>query len=252
MNDIKIGILGFGEVGEAVFNVYTNSGEFPLVNDPYKGRNDDLSIVNILNVCIPYTDEKFIHTVSEFVKKCANIELVIIHSTIVLGVVESISDILEGVHIVHSPVRGVHPNLAEGIQTFVKYVGFSKGNDDAGIAAKKHLETIGIKTTITTCTNTVLMKLLSTTYYGMCIAFTEDMGKLCDKESADFDMISDWNVTYNEGYKILGKPNVTRPILKRIKDGKTIGGHCVLPNAKLLKQMYPECTAWDYVLKYSG
>lgn len=252
MNNRKTGILGFGEVGSAVFNVYTDAGETPSVYDPYKNRTENMADISVLNVCIPYIDEKFITNVVEIAKKCNNLELIIIHSTIVLGVVEKLCELLKDVHIVHSPVRGVHPNLTEGIKTFVKYVGHAKDKHESGIAAKKHLESIGIKTTVTTCTNTILMKLLSTTYYGMCIAFTEDMGKLCDKESADFDMICDWNVTYNEGYKILGKPNVVRPVLTRIEDGKTIGGHCVIPNAKLLKEMYPECTAWDYVLKYSG
>ena len=44
--------------------------------------------------------------------------------------------------------------------------------------------------------------------------------------------------------------NVCRPVLYRIPDGHKIGGHCVIPNAKLLKDMYPNFTAWDYVLRY--
>ena len=76
------------------------------------------------------------------------------------------------------------------------------------------------------------------------------MGKICDKEGVNFDMIADWTQSYNTGYTQLGMKNVCRPVLYRIPDGKKIGGHCVIPNAKLLKDMYPDFMAWDYVLRY--
>ena len=95
-------------------------------------------------------------------------------------------------------------------------------------------------------------KLLSTTYYGMCIAYTEEMGKMCDQTGADFDIVvEDWNNTYNEGYKKLNKPNVVRPVLFRIPDGQKIGGHCVVPNAILLKKMFPDLKVCDYILQFS-
>ena len=65
--------------------------------------------------------------------------------------------------------------------------------------------------------------------------------------------ISD-STTYNDGYKKLGVHNVQRPDLFRIPDGKVIGGHCVIPNAVLLKKMFPKSdavNAFDYILRYS-
>ena len=140
------------------------------------------------------------------------------------------------------------------MQTFVKYIGTaSKNHHESGVIAQKHFLTLGIKTKVTTARTSVLMKLLSTTYYGMCIAFTEDMGKLCDTENIDFNMIRDWTRTYNDGYHQLGVHNVQRPDLFRIPDGKVIGGHCVIPNAVLLKKMFPDSEAvkaFEYLLRY--
>lgn len=178
------------------------------------------------------------------------VETVIIHSSIVLGVIKKLKHTFEHLSIVHSPIRGVHPFLYEGVKTFVKYIGHLDDHENDGVIAKNHLESLGLKVTMTTCKTTILMKLMSTTYYGVCIAYTEEMGKICDRENIDFNMVSDWTRTYNEGYKKLGKENVCRPYLYRIHDGKHIGGHCVIPNAKLLKNMYPDLSSWDYVLQF--
>ena len=130
----------------------------------------------------------------------------------------------------HSPVRGVHPNLYEGLKTFVKFIG---GDTQLAEAYSGHLKTLGIETYICKDAKTTeLSKLADTTYYGLCIAFTSDMKKLCDEHDLDFmDVMTKFNHTYNEGYVKLGKPNVTRPVLYPTDK---IGGHCVIPNAKLL------------------
>jgi hypothetical protein len=46
--------------------------------------------------------------------------------------------------------------------------------------------------------------------------------------------MTDFNKTYNAGYVL--KPNVIRPVLYA-PSGK-IGGHCVVPNAKILISQY--------------
>ena len=65
--------------------------------------------------------------------------------------------------VVHSPVRGVHPYLFEGLKTFVKYVGAE--DKKAGEMAKKHFESLGIKTKLVYPAKTSeLAKLFCTTY----------------------------------------------------------------------------------------
>ena len=247
---MKVSIIGYGEVGSSLEKVYKDFYIKPVIVDPYKKIYNDISDVDTINICIPCENKHdFIKTCSDYINQSAAI-LVIIHSSILLGIVEELKNLFNNISIVHSPVRGVHPNLYEGLKTFVKYIGHPENDKNSGLVAENHFKFLKIKTKITTAKSTIISKLLSTTYYGMCIAFTEDMGKICDEIGTDFDIINDWTKTYNEGYIKLGKDNVTRPVLFRIPDGKHIGGHCVIPNAKLLKNMFPDIKAFDYVLNY--
>ena len=90
-------------------------------------------------------------------------------------------------------------------------------------------------------------KLLSTSYYGMCIAFHADVAKLCEDEKLNFDeVMTAFNTSYNEGYIKLNKDNVVRPVLYPTKK---IGGHCVVPNAKILKD-YMNTKTIQSILEY--
>mgnify|MGYP003148991791 FL=1 len=227
---MKIGIVGYGQVGQAVAKLYSE----PLIYDPYQDKMDDVSGVDILNVCIPYT-ENFVSTVKDLPTPNW---YTVIHSTVPVGTTEKL-----GRKFLHSPVRGLHPNLYEGLKTFVKFIG---GSDlQLAQAYSIHLRSLGVKTHVCgDAKTTELAKLADTTYYGLCIAFTSDMKKLCDEHNVDFsEVMTEYNNTYNEGYTKLGKPNVVRPVLYPTDK---IGGHCVIPNAKLL----PKTKLIDGLLDY--
>ena len=137
---------------------------------------------------------------------------------------------------VHSPVRGVHPELFEGVKTFTKFIGADE--KEAGKIAKDHLESLGIEAKVFMPSKTTeLGKLFSTTYYGLCVAYHAEMKRICDQEGVDFEKaVTDFNKTYNEGYTQLGKANVIRPVLYSPKEG--IGGHCICENVDILKKFY--------------
>jgi UDP-N-acetyl-D-mannosaminuronate dehydrogenase len=257
---MKIAFLGMGEIGAAVAKVYNKSdASHTLVyRDPKLNLNDSFDGVDVLNVCIPYfTEAQFVTAVSNTIEEC-NPKLTIIHSSVQPScdpedqtTVQKIISKSSSSGVVHSPVRGVHPDLYGGLMTFVKFIGAE--TESVGSFAKEHMESLGMKTQVTSSRNTELAKLLSTSYYGVCIAFTEEMGRLCDQSGADFDVVvKDWNQTYNDGYSELGKKNVVRPVLFRLSsESPTIGGHCVIPNAKLLKRKF-DTDVFDPVLKFGN
>ncbi|MFH1894572.1 MAG: hypothetical protein ABH813_01560 [Patescibacteria group bacterium] len=240
-NRTKVGILGFGEVGQAIAKFY----EKPRIKS--LSKDDRLEGVEILHICIPWSNN-FIKIVKSEIKKIKP-KLTIIHSTVAPGATKKIVDGLprscRGV--VHSPVRGVHPYLFKGIKTFVKYIGAD--SKEAGKLAKNHLESLGIKTKVfMPSVTTEIGKLLDTTYYGLCIAWHGEMKKICNKFKINFENAAiDFNKTYNVGYEKLGKKNVMRPVL--LPPQKGIGGHCVIPNTKILKD-YLESKAIDLILDY--
>lgn len=233
---VLVGILGYGEIGRSLARFYEN----PKIKD--LKRDDGLQRVDILNVCIPFND-KFVDIIKKEIKAIKP-KLTIIHSTIAPGTTKKI-----GGMVVHSPCRGVHPYLYEGLKTFVKYIGAD--NKEAGEMAKEHLESLGIKTKLVYPSKTSeLAKLFCTTYYGLCIAWHGEMAKICKKEKVNFeDVATELNKTYNEGYTKLGKTNVVRPVLSAPEKG--IGGHCVIPNTKILKKYY-KSKAFDLILNYES
>lgn len=236
----KIGILGYGEVGKAIAKFYPPlkfSGG-PKIKD--LDRDDGLKGVEILHICLPWS-KNFVELVKKEIKEIKP-KLTIIHSTVAPGATKKVGGMT-----VHSPVRGVHPELYKGIKTFVKYIGAD--NKKAGELAKKHLEGLGIKTKLFyPSLTTEIGKLLDTSYYGLVIAWHGEMKKICDKFGIDFEKaITDFNQSYNEGYKKLGMPNVIRPVLYPPKE--EIGGHCIVPNAEIIKKHF-KSKAIDLILNY--
>lgn len=242
----KIGILGYGEVGQAIAKFYKNprlrkrSGFQAKIKD--LNRDDCLKGVEILHVCIPWSDN-FIKIVKKEIKDIKP-RLTIIHSTVPLGTTKKI-----GGMIVHSPVRGVHPHLYEGIKTFVKYIGAD--SKKAAKLAQKYLESLGIKTKVFyPSVTTEIGKLLDTSYYGVVIAWHGEMKKICQKYVVNFEKaVTDFNKTYNRGYTKLGKKNVVRPVLYPPQKTGGITKHCIIPNAEMLNK-YFKSKAIDLILKY--
>ena len=211
-------IIGSGQIGNSLFNVLKKHYDVSI-----RDKNFDLNgSFDVLHICYPPT-KKFIEITKIYIKKY-NPGLVVIHSTIPVGYTKKI-----GAMAVHSPVRGVHPDLDKGIKTFVKYFGGGKAEE-----AARYFSKIGIKTkAFKDSETTELLKILDTTYYGWNIIFAKEVKIICDKLKLNFEEVYTIpNRDYNDGYKKLGMSHVVRPILRPTK-GK-IGGHCVIPNCNLL------------------
>lgn len=212
-------VIGLGEVGSALQTVLGEKYEVATIaksGDSVQGSFD------VLHVCFPWS-ATFTQSVREYREQYLKPGgLVIIHSTVPVGTSEACAA-------VHSPIRGIHPNLVSGIKTFVKYFGGARAEE-----AAKVFTALGIKTKTTPLAkNTEALKLWDTTYYAWNIVFMKELWDWCKVRGIDFDFVyTDANRTYNEGYARLGKPEVLRPVLKH-QPGK-IGGHCLIPNCEIL------------------
>lgn len=209
-------IIGNGEVGGALQNILKADALDLTFSDVNFGQYD------VLHICFPYKDRGFIGYVRDYQKRFRP-KLTIIHSSVPIGTSRKCGS-------VHSPIRGVHPHLAKGIKTFVKYF----GGPQAGIAAGL-FKSFGIKTrSYKLAETTEAIKLWDTTQYGWQIMLEKEIYNWCRENNLDFkEIYQTANRDYNEGYLALGRPEVVRPYLNH-KDGP-IGGHCVIPNAHLLK-----------------
>ena len=213
-------VIGLGEVGKSVREVlqrkYEVEGLDHLEGDP-EGK------FYYIHICIPFTND-FIGTVRHYESKYKEEGgLTIVHSTVQVGTCDELNA-------VHSPIRGKHPNLVGGIDVFVKYFGGERSKEAMDLFLALGVCCMAVKKS----RECEAGKLWDTTQYGWNIVLMKEIKKWCDQNEIDFDFIySHWNTTYNEGYEKLKMKNVTRPVLDFV-EGK-IGGHCVVPNAEMLK-----------------
>lgn len=233
----KIGILGFGEIGKAISSLYNQKVKVKDLD-----IDDDLSNLDLIHVCIPF-DENFVDSVVDFLNE-AKPKYCVIHSTVAPKTTEEINKRTDNLFKVsHCPVRGVHPNLLDGLLTFETFW----GSDFEIPELEKHLENLKLKINKVTSLTSEVSKLLDTTYYGLCIAWHGEVKKICDELGLSFDEVSTkYNNTYNEGYTKLGKKNVIRPVLYPTEK---IGGHCVIENTEILIKHF-KSLAFDLILKY--
>lgn len=248
---IRVGVLGAGKVGKAIMGLYQRPSYRLFVKDTNMQMYEQpLADLDVLNICIPYSNE-FSKIVELEVEEAGCPKLVIIHSTVLPTTTREIASRLpKQCSVVHSPVRGPDEYLEKSLYTFVKYIGAE--TQDAAIAAYNHLEALGLNLLIRTpAIVTELGKLLSTTYYGLCIAWHGEVKQLCDKYKVPFEQVAtEFNLTYNEGYQKLGLLNVVRPTLFP-PPADVIGGNCVIQNAKNLSTVW-QSKALDLILQYSG
>lgn len=211
-------IIGAGETGTALKKILSPHYEVAIrdIQNTASGR------LAVLHICYPPI-KNFVSATKRYIEEYSP-DLVVIHATVPVGTTRKVGEIA-----VHSPIRGVHPNLDKGIKTFVKYFGGEKAKEAARIFSRAGVKTKVLKNPETT----ELLKILDTTYYAWNVVFAKETKRICDTLNLDFsEVYTIPNEDYNESYKKLGKPNVIRPVLKPIP-GK-IGGHCLIPNCELL------------------
>lgn len=212
-------VLGLGEVGGALFRILSNKYDTAGYDKNLGGELP--KSCKHLNICFPYF-EGFVEEVNRYVALLSP-ELVIIHSTVPVGTTKKIKGLA-----VHSPVRGKHPQLFEGLKRYDKYVGYNDA--EAYALAIDYLDPVFTLQMIQDSNATELMKIVSLAKYLVYLAVTEETNELCKALNVPYAHIKNWertqNEVVNEFYADMKWPILTPP------EGK-VGGHCVMPVSTL-------------------
>ena len=227
-------VIGLGQIGTAIQTVLKENADNEVEGiDLRIPHTPNYAFYNFVHICFPCADrDRFVQEVGRYCKRCGNENTVaIIHSTVPLGTTRLIGD-----GAVHSPCRGIHPNLVPGLKTFTKYFG---GDDvEATYKAASEFAAVGIHVNVTDkAENTEALKLWDTTIFGVEIILEKEIHAYCEKHKLDYDFVY-WDARhdYNEGFEALGDPRFRQCCLDHMPG--PIGGHCVVPNAKLLGTMW--------------
>lgn len=221
-------IIGMGEVGKAVYDLFRFSNHKVLIRDKKPILTNPES-VDVMHICFPFSDD-FEKQVRDYIDMYSPVH-VIIYSTVQITTTKNISP-----KAVHSPVEGKHPNLADSMRIHERWIGYND-KDEAFFFVNLFSE-LGLRTRkIENSDFTEALKLFSTAEYGINIVFADFKAKIAEIMGMDYELMKDWNIEYNKLYKNLGMEKRVQKFVLDAPDGK-IGGHCVVSNAKILNKIF--------------
>ena len=177
--------------------------------------------VGVMHICFPFEIDDFVGETARYVDRLQP-ELTVINSTVGVGTTRAVHERTGG-RIVHSPIRGKHARMVEELTYYDKFIG--PIDADAGDLAKQHFESLGMTTKVLSSPEaSELAKLTETTYFGVLIAWAQEVERYCEAVGVDYDEV----VAFYEQIGYL-------PPVKFFPG--VIGGHCVMPNIEILKEI---------------
>lgn len=213
----NIVVVGLGEVGKPLLELI--SEHKPAIGVDMAPIADP-GPVEVLHICYPFQVTDFVGEAARYINFFKP-ELTVINSTVAVGTTRAVAE-RSGAAVVNSPVRGKHARMLEEMRHYTKFVG---GIDAAAAEhAARHFESVGMKAKILSSPEaTELAKLTETTYFGVMIAWAQELERYCDQAGQDYTEIS----AFYEEIKFF-------PPVKYFPG--VIGGHCVMPNIRILHQ----------------
>jgi hypothetical protein len=177
--------------------------------------------VDVMHVCFPFEIPDFIGEVARYIDLLQP-RLTVINSTVAVGTTRAVHQ-RTGARIGHSPVRGKHARMLEELSTYVKFVGAVGEGADTEIA--EHFSSLGLQTRVLSSPEaTELAKLTETTYFGLLIAWAQEVERYCDRVEVDYEEIAAFYEEIQFFPRVTYFPGV-------------IGGHCVMPNIEILSRL---------------
>jgi len=231
-------LIGLGEIGHTLFALFKEkASEFDVygldLDDAKMGELGQSKAnvpkkVDTLQVALPCgSPDKFAEVIANYVAEYQP-KLVIINSTVPPGTTLKVAKKC-GCLVVHSPARGVHitdEHMLWEMKRWPKYVGGA--TPEAGELAKVHFEKMGLTVKLLkSCRETELAKVFETTYRALMIAGFQEMHRIARANGADFNDTVDF-------LEDTHRQRLDRPIMFP----GFIGGHCLIPNTKLLLNSY--------------
>jgi UDP-N-acetyl-D-mannosaminuronate dehydrogenase len=213
-------VVGLGEVGKPLLEILQRR---------YQTFGVDIDLpapvakCDVMHVCFPFRNDRFVAQVVEYIHRYRP-ALTIINSTVAPGITRSIA-VESGTAVVNSPVRGKHARMQQEMLHYAKFVGAL--DQESGRRAVEHFEGVGMKTRLLTSPEaSEIAKLTETTYFGLMIAWAQEVERYCGEVGANYDEV----VSFYEEIKFF-------PPVKYFPG--VIGGHCVIPNIDILLQKFP-------------
>ncbi|NGZ95579.1 MAG: hypothetical protein CV089_05515 [Nitrospira sp. WS110] len=215
----KVMVVGLGEIGKPLLEVL--SKHYETVGIDITPPLDLPEHVDVMHVCYPFRIQDFAGETIRYIQRFKP-RITVLNSTVAIGTTRSIAE-RAGAKVVNSPVRGKHIRMAADLLHYDKFVGALEA-ESADIITQ-HFHGAGMKTRVLSSPEaTELAKLTETTYFGLIIAWAQEVERYCDQLGLKYDEIVS---IYEEV-----------PFFPHVKYFPgIIGGHCVMSNIEILSQL---------------
>jgi hypothetical protein len=223
-------VVGVGEVGGALAEVL--EGKYAVARHDLE-RQEVAGPVDVMHLCFPYkTRTQFVGASVGYINRFKP-ELTIVNSTVVPGTVREMT-IRANARVVYSPVRGKHARMTAELLHYTKFVA---GLDSHAVElATEHFRAVGMSVRSFNRVETLeLAKLAETTYFGVLIAFAQELNRLAERVGGEYAEA----IEFFEEVDFLPRTRYFPGF---------IGGHCVIPNIGLLKKV-ARSSLFEAVLK---
>lgn len=212
----KVMVIGLGEIGKPLLEVISKHIKTVGVDiaPPVEPPGD----IDVMHVCYPFKINDFIGETVRYIQRFKP-RLTVIHSTVAVGTTRLVAQ-QTGATVVNSPVRGKHTRMAADLLHYDKLV----GGIDAASAERvaEHFRSVGMKTRVLSSPEaTELAKLTETTYFGLIIAWAQEVERYCDQLGQNYDEVVSIYEEVSFFPRVKYFPGV-------------IGGHCVMSNIEIL------------------
>jgi 3-hydroxyisobutyrate dehydrogenase-like beta-hydroxyacid dehydrogenase len=212
-------IVGLGEVGGALATVLERTA--PILKHDIEPRDFDEPI-EVMHLCVPFTNKSRFEEIALSYIERFKPALTIVNSTVLPGTTRTIAQRCAR-PVAYSPVRGKHVRMAQDLLRYRKFVAACE--PETARRAEAHLQQAGMQTHRVARPETLeLAKLAETTYFGVMIAFAQEMNRYAATADANYDEA----VSFFDEIDFLPKTRYFPGF---------IGGHCVIPNINLLQRI---------------
>ncbi len=225
---VQVVVAGLGEVGKPLLELASRHYEVVGVDI---APAPHIEKAEVLHICYPFQIADFVGETARYIELYKP-GLTIINSTVSVGTTRAIAE-RTGACVVNSPVRGKHARMLEDMGRYTKFVGALY--PAAGEAAAAHFVAMGLPTKVLSSPEaTELAKLTETTYFGVMIAWAQEVERYCDQSGQSYEEV----VSFYDEIKFF-------PPVKYFPG--VIGGHCVMPNIRILTSKYTDSVMIDAI-----
>jgi UDP-N-acetyl-D-mannosaminuronate dehydrogenase len=215
----SVAVIGLGEVGRPLLELIGQTHSNVIGIDVAPRELPAPRSIDVMHICFPFEIEDFVGEATRYVE-LLDPALTIVNSTVAVGTTRAIH-VRTGARVAYSPVRGKHARMLEELRTYAKFVGGTDGSAARDAAA--HFEAMGVHTrTVASAEAAELAKLSETTYFGVLIAWAQEVERYCDQ----------FDVEYGDVVAFFEEIGYLPPV--QFFPG-VIGGHCVMPNIEILR-----------------